>query len=58
MAGPKSSKAKKATKKSTTVKKTLEPIIEEAPKKVAQSYLVPIAFQREPVDKDLSLIHI
>jgi|TARA_Y100000401_G_scaffold50140_1_gene39090 hypothetical protein len=58
MAGPKSSKSKKAKAKSTTVKKTLEPIFEEAPKKEPQSYLVPIAFQREPVNKDIPVADI
>ena len=58
MAGPKASKAKKGKAKNTTVKKTLEPIFEEAPKKEAQSYLVPIAFQREPVNKDIPVADI
>ena len=58
MASPKASKAKKGKAKNTTVKKTLEPIFEEAPKKEPQSYLVTIAFQREPVNKDIPVADI
>ena len=58
MPSTKASKAKKGKAKNTTVKKTLEPIFEEAPKKAPQSYLVPKAFQREPVNKDIPVADI
>jgi len=45
-----SEKTKKAT--STATKKTTTPKVEE-PKKVPVSYVVPIHFQREPVEKDI-----
>ena len=44
-------KAKKNSNKKTTTKET--PKVVETPKPEAQSYLVPIAFQREPIDKDI-----
>ena len=43
---------KKKTKKSKVAsKKKVEAPVQEAPKKEVQSYLVPLAFQREPIDK-------
>ena len=45
-----SEKTKKAT--STATKKTTTPKVEE-PKKVVISYVVPIHFQREPIEKDI-----
>ena len=55
MAGPKASKNKKTNKVNTSVTPKVEKIeeIKEEPKKEAQSYLVPIAFLREPIDKDI-----
>ena len=45
---------KKKTKKSKVAsKKKVEAPVQEAPKKEVQSYLVPLAFQREPIDKDI-----
>ena len=44
-------KAKKNSNKKTTTKETLKVV--ETPKPEAQSYLVPIAFQREPIDKNI-----
>ena len=44
-------KAKKNSNKKTTTKET--PKVVETPKPEAQSYLVPIAFQREPIDKNI-----
>lgn len=53
-------KAKKTIKKSSDKKITLEetPKVVETPKLEAQSYLVPIAFQREPVDKNIPVADI
>ena len=47
--------SKKASKKSTTKKVVVNetPKVEEKPKPEVQSYLVPIAFKREPVEKDI-----
>jgi len=42
---------KKSTEKNSTLKAT--PKVEEVAKPEAQSYLVPISFSREPVDKDI-----
>lgn len=55
MAGPKASKNKKTNKVNTSVTPKVEKIeeIKEEPKKEAQSYLVPIAFLREPMDKNI-----
>tara|TARA_R110002110_G_scaffold207805_2_gene419957 strand:+ start:527 stop:940 length:414 start_codon:yes stop_codon:yes gene_type:complete len=55
MASPKASKNKKTNKVNTPVIPKVEKIeeIKEEPKKEAQSYLVPIAFLREPIDKDI-----
>ena len=55
MASPKASKNKKTNKVNTPVTPKVEKIeeIKEEPKKEAQSYLVPIAFLREPIDKDI-----
>tara|TARA_R110002020_G_scaffold21233_1_gene71947 strand:+ start:375 stop:794 length:420 start_codon:yes stop_codon:yes gene_type:complete len=58
MASPKSSKNKKTKKVTTPVTPKIEKIeeieeIKEEPKKEAQSYLVPIAFLREPMDKNI-----
>ena len=45
---------KKKTKKSKVAsKKKVEAPDQEATKKEVQSYLVPLAFQREPIDKDI-----
>ena len=45
---------KKKTKKSKVAsKKKVEAPVQEAPKKEVQSYLVPLAFQREPIDKNI-----
>ena len=46
---------RKAKKKSTTKKSTLKetPKVAETPKPEVQSYVVPISFSREPVDKDI-----
>ena len=50
---------KKKTKKSKVAsKKKIETPIQEAPKKEVQSYLVPIAFQREPIDKNIPVADI
>ena len=44
--------SKKTTKKIST-KKASTKKVDETPKKEAESYLVPIAFQREPIEKDI-----
>jgi len=47
---------KKTSKKTTTPKasaKKVEKVVEEAPKKEVQSYLVPIFFEREPIEKNI-----
>jgi|TARA_R100000808_G_C2107603_1_gene122705 hypothetical protein len=49
MATPKKSSKKTTAKTSAKV----TPKVEEKPKPEAQSYLVPIAFQREPIEKDI-----
>ena len=55
MASPKANKNKKTNGVTTSVTPKVEKIeeIKEEPKKEAQSYLVPIAFLREPIDKDI-----
>tara|TARA_R100000152_G_scaffold19474_1_gene11797 strand:- start:1679 stop:2077 length:399 start_codon:yes stop_codon:yes gene_type:complete len=48
--------SKKTTKKISTKKASTKKVavkVEETPKKEAESYLVPIAFQREPIEKDI-----
>ena len=45
-------KTKSKTKKAFT-KKVEEKIIKEEPKKEVETYLVPLFFQREPIDKDI-----
>ncbi len=53
---------KKTSKKTTTpkasAKKVEKVIIEEAPKKEVQSYLVPIFFEREPMEKNIPVADI
>lgn len=49
-------KAKKSSNKKITAKET--PKVVETPKPEAQSYLVPIAFEREPVDKNIPVADI
>tara|TARA_R110002020_G_scaffold114936_1_gene264331 strand:- start:898 stop:1293 length:396 start_codon:yes stop_codon:yes gene_type:complete len=53
-------KAKLNKKESTKIKAkdVPEKEVEVAPKKEAQSYLVPLAFQREPVDKNIPVADI
>ena len=55
--------AKKSTKKDTSKKTIIKEIpkvekIEEAPQPIPQSYLVPISFQREPVEKNIPVADI
>ena len=49
-------KVKKTTTKATP--KVEEKVIKEEPKKEVASYLVPLFFEREPVDKDIHVADI
>jgi len=56
MAESKKTNKKTSTKKTFTKKVDVK--VEETPKKEAESYLVPIAFQREPIEKDIPVADI
>ena len=58
MAKAKSNKSKASTIKQDVPKKEVEVKVEKAPKKEAQSYLVPLAFKREPIEKDIPVADI
>jgi len=58
MAKAKSNKSKASTIKQDAPKKEVKVVVEETPKKEAQSYLVPIAFKREPVEKNIPVADI
>ena len=58
MAKAKSNKSKASTIKQDVPKKEVEVKVEAAPKKEAQSYLVPLAFKREPIEKDIPVADI
>ena len=50
--------SKKTKAQKINAKKKFEAPVQEAPKKEVQSYLVPIAFQREPIDKNIPVADI
>ena len=58
MVKAKANKTKASTVKKDAPKKEVEVEVKEAPKKEAQSYLVPIAFHREPIEKNIPVADI